>query len=388
MFIGDDEARLGGRYKPGSVKVFNTTALGRNDVIPWAQPYATKLFGLGLETLASQPCDLIVGWYFEPYGLVAAQLAQALGCPFILRHAGSDIGRLIKHQNLGPAYRWALSLASKILTTAQTAPLLVDMGARESACHVTRGSAIPRYFMGRIPKLDLPVIVSAAEPWYEKMGLDGTATDVLHQGLGNHARLLSGLPVIGVYGKVGRSKGSYDLLDTLEGMLADGDDFEFLAISGGQPAVFQAYLHHLASKSRLRERAVTLPFMAQWRIPGFLRACDLVCFLERDFAITFHAPKVATEVLASGTALVCSGEIADKQYYSESLVPGKNYLRVDDPKNHDSLRDVLAYGLRHERERRDMAIHGRLLARHLDNTATATDGYADAIEQSLMEIFG
>ena len=59
----------------------------------------------------------------------------------------------------------------------------------------------------------------------------------------------------------------------------------------------------------LSEVTWVLPFVAHWKVARFIRACTAVCFLERDFPITFHAPTVPREVLACGTCLVLSGEI-------------------------------------------------------------------------------
>src|SRR5689334_16148122 len=42
---------------------------------PWSNPYASKLFGLAARTIEAHGCDLVFGWYFEPYALVAAMVA-------------------------------------------------------------------------------------------------------------------------------------------------------------------------------------------------------------------------------------------------------------------------------------------------------------------------
>jgi glycosyltransferase involved in cell wall biosynthesis len=382
MFIDDDEEHLERVYGAGSVRVFNTSRLGKNDYIPWAQPYASKLFGLGLKTLSAPSCDVIVGWYYEPYGLVASQLGQALRVPVVLRHAGSDIGRLANHPDLRAAYEWAMSVAYRILTTPNTSSLLLGLGAAEEQLHVTRGSRLPPYFSPRSPRLDLKRVAEVAQEWHRMMGMSDEATTVFRQGLDNINHLPDDLPTIGVYGKVGHSKGSYDLLDALESMLDAGVDFRFLSLAGGQTEVFENYLRQLAQRSSLlRRRTVVLPFLAPWRVPSFLRLCDLACFLERDFAIAFHSPKVATEILTCGVALVCSGEIADKQYYAASLVDGRNYYRVSDPKNSAELRAVLERGLMNPQERKDVAARGLTLARHLNENIAVLDGYADAIER-------
>jgi len=50
----------------------------------------------------------------------------------------------------------------------------------------------------------------------------------------------------------------------------------------------------------IAERTLILPFLPNWRVPEFIRACTAVCFLERGFRVAIHAPMVAREVLACG----------------------------------------------------------------------------------------
>ncbi len=380
MFITDDESRLEGDYGTGSIKVFRTAPLGRNDYVPWAQPFASKLFGLGVEVLGSIQCDLIVGWYMEPYGLTAAQLSAALGIPLVLRHAGSDIGRLARHPNLRPAYDWAFRASERILTAPQALPILLELGVDEKKCHMTGGNRMPGYFSEAKTRLDLEAVTTQAESWFPEMGLGSLSQELLARGLASLPARREELPTIGVYGKVGRSKGSYDLLDVLDAMAAEGREFHLLAISGGQTPVFQAYLEYLGTKRALLKRTTTLPFLAPWRVPEFLAHCDAACFLENNFAIRAHSPKVAQEILASGTALICSGEIADKQFFKQSLVDGRNYYRVSEPSDQRSLRAVLEDVITDQSRREDIACRGLVLARHLDESVASADGFADAIE--------
>jgi len=43
---------------------------------------------LGCSVIEQEECDLIVGWYFEPYGFVQASLARPYADHMFLRHAG------------------------------------------------------------------------------------------------------------------------------------------------------------------------------------------------------------------------------------------------------------------------------------------------------------
>ena len=48
-------------------------------------------------------CGAILSWYFEPYGFVASLVGHATARPVIIRHAGSDLGRLSPHPELRTA---------------------------------------------------------------------------------------------------------------------------------------------------------------------------------------------------------------------------------------------------------------------------------------------
>jgi hypothetical protein len=83
-----------------------------------------------------------------------------------------------------------------------------------------------------------------------------------------------------------------------------------------------------------------LPFIPHWHIPQFIRACTAVCFLERGFSITAHTPAVPQEVLACGTCLILSQEVAGKQARGSQFIHGQNVLLVD-PQNSSELATAL-----------------------------------------------
>jgi glycosyltransferase involved in cell wall biosynthesis len=376
MFIDDDEARLEGCYGTGFVRVVTTDKRPVGHHIPWAQPYVSQLFGLTMSVVQEQNCGVILGWYFEPYGIVAGLVSSITGVPLLLRHAGSDLGRLALHPDLRLTYRWLLGQTRAIMTTPSTIPVLIELGADPGKLKRLRSSLPPRYFIDQATSLDVEATRVAAVAWLD---------DQPETRISSAAKQLLGgvydpsLPTIGIYGKVGPTKGTWDLITALERLAAMGMRFNFLALSGGSERNYPRFGQRI-SESRLATRTIALPFLAPWRVPSFLERCDITCFLERDFPITFHGPKIAREVMLSGSCLVCSGEIADKQPFRESLVDGRNYLRVDDPKDHVSLTEVLAKALSREDVRKSAGAQGRMLMRTLARQATSNDTHADVIE--------
>ena len=181
--------------------------------------------------------------------------------------------------------------------------------------------------------------------------------------LDSHAAL-SEAPVIGVYGKVGVTKGTFNLIETLGGLAAQGAKFTFAAMIGD--AQRQSIAQALA-RAGIESRTMVLPMLPIWRVPAFLRACTAVCFLERDFPIAIHGPIIPREVLACGTCLILSQEIAAKQRYGDRLADKENVLIVPDPKDHAGLSAALRVILEDPERAAEIGAQGAELSRSLEN---------------------
>src|SRR6202007_591740 len=88
------------------------------------------------------------------------------------------------------------------------------------------------------------------------------------------------IPAFGVYGKVGAAKGTFDLITALGRLGAEGRSFQFAAMVGSESG---AIMRKTLVRSRMAERTLILPYLPNWRVPEFIRACTAVCFLERHF---------------------------------------------------------------------------------------------------------
>lgn len=374
MLPGDAE-RIEAEYGTGAVRRLETETVATGAYVPWAQPFASKLFGRALAIVEDDGCDLLVGWYLEPYGLAAAQVSAVTGLPLVLRHAGSDIGRLARQPDLRRAYTWALRHADRVLTTPTSIPLLRELGADPDRLVSLRGTRAPEYYRDEDCALDVAEVREHAGDWWAAAGLPNGAAP---SGAGS-----PGGPTIGLYGKLGESKGSFDLLEALDELAREERDFEFLALVGGHRRTLAAFVDRIRRSSDLGARTTLLPFLAPWRVPAFLRRCDLTCFLERGFDIATHGPRIPQEVMLAGSCLVCSREVVEKQYFAGSLVDRRSVLVVDDPRDHGALAGALAWALEHPGEVEAIAARGRSLLGGLDGALPAGDGHADAIEDSL-----
>jgi glycosyltransferase involved in cell wall biosynthesis len=303
----------------GAVRVIST---GRWEssrrYIPAANPFATKLAALATEEIRLHDADLVFSAYLEPYGLSAHLAASWTGVPHVVQHAGSDRTRLLDHPELGQAYREVLRRADLVVGDGNLAGLGIPVNR---IARIPRASLPPEFTPdGPVADLDALVKELSGSPWVR-----------------NTAPLDADAATIGVYGKLGVAKGSYDLLKALSKLRGRGNRFNFLVLAGGtERGRFLAAVDEYG----LADVTWTLPFVPQWRVPSVLRACTAVCGLERDFPVEVHRPGLPMELLACGTCAILSEEVVRTQPRWPELRTGAKVVR--DPRDTDSLADVLS----------------------------------------------
>jgi glycosyltransferase involved in cell wall biosynthesis len=309
----------------GAVIVKNSTpASERIRYIPFANPYVTKLATLAQRSIVEHDCSTIFAYYLEPYGIAAYLASQWTERPYTVRHAGSDLGRLMKDPDLHGAYREVFRRADSV-SSGMREPLMA-MGVDPERIWTFGSFPVPEVFTPAAEPLDLAALAR-----------DTAAEGYQPSGFRNDRAIDPAIPTIGIYGKVGPTKGSYDLLFALSALKKKGVPFNFVAVTQG---TVLARFVELVRELDLEDRTWILPFVPHWRVPAFIRACTTVCFLERDFPISFHAPTIPREVLSCGTCLVVSHEIVAKQKFAEAARDGENLFTVD-PTNHADLAQKL-----------------------------------------------
>lgn len=273
-------------------------------------------------------CDAIFAYYYEPYAVAAALVAHWTGRPLIVKHAGSDLDRLFRVPDLATTYKEILRSADVVVTQRPLMSRFRGMGIRDhSLCADVRFALPNEFFRPDGQALDI-----------ERLAIRDFAEAAVSEGIVSppfDSRVFS----IGVYGKTGIAKGTYDLVAALGNLAKDGLRFNFVAMIGEVQA---ARLMPTLKAAGLLHHTYILPFLPSWKVPAFIRTCDTVCFLERDFPVTIHGPIVPREILACGTCLVLSGEIAKKQIDADEFVPGRNFVMVKDPQDHDELTEQLS----------------------------------------------
>jgi glycosyltransferase involved in cell wall biosynthesis len=340
----------------GSVHVYNAEpytpqAMGH---IPAANPFVTKLASLATDTVRRHACDAILAYYFEPYAVAGWLASRWTGRPLIVKHAGSDLDRLCRVPDLATTYKEILRSADAVVTQPRLFPRFLGMG-------------VERRRLERDIPYSLPRIAFRPEDAALRVSPEAPRNRGSEQ-----AHAASDAPAIGIYGKIGVSKGTFDLIASLGKLAREGLPFRLLAMIGeAQGRSLTAALQDAG----IEDRATVLPMQPNWRVPEFIRACTAVCFLERDFPIDIHGPVIPREVLACGVCLVLSREIASKQRYRDQLAHGKNVLVVEDPKDHDEQTAILRCVIDDSERARAIGTEGSALSRSIEGDDVFISGW-------------
>lgn len=347
--------------------------------IPQSSAFETRLIGAGLS--AVRDADLVIGWYFQPYGVAAALIARMLGKPCVLMHAGSDLARLGSTPTLAEAYRKIFEECWVVSTSARSRPLLEPLFDHQRIIDASPGYRLPRYFNGRRHGREglwhyLAVRAHATLPeWQLRSDLTDMFTASWAEPPPQSAFLL------GVYGKLGRQKGTFDLLDALEVLAPPPDKFRLLMVTGGGREALLGLAERIARSPLLRRIVHVVPFIPPWQVPRLIDACDAVAFLERGFDVEIHAPQVPLEVLWRGTPLLCSDEIVAKQSFRQALLPWVNYIPAGDPRDATALADVIRRAIATP-NLRDLGRAGAGLARSVFGGPAPRDNFVKTLRVS------
>jgi len=298
--------------------------------VPVNNPFTTKLASLAASVVTEHGLDCILSIYLEPYGVAGHLAAEMTGVPHVVKTAGSDVGRLWKGGQFGPVYRFVIERAAGIITGRSLVTKAADFGISRR-----------RIFIA--PRFCVPL---------QEFCPTGVQLDPLEFGhapsdtsLGDAAPNPGGPPLtLGIYGKLSESKGAFSILRAMRILLDRGIPVRLLAMAHGTEDI-ERHFRSVARENGVDEHVRQIPFLPHWRVPEFLRCCQVACHLEQDFAIRTHVPTTPREIMASGTCLVVSREAALKQPESYRLVHGFNCVIVNPANDPEeiarSVRDIV-----------------------------------------------
>lgn len=308
----------------GFVKVRSTFRKPEEHQVPESRSFVPKLAALATEDCRRYQCQAILSFYLDPYSLGGYLVSRWTGLPHIVRHAGTDVGNLMAIHQRALAYKEVLRSADVVISRGER---LLGLGLNGHLVPPPRAYYLPSATFSQMgPVLNISALIS----------------ELLESGVSPHWRssLDPEVPTIGIYGKVGISKGFFDLVDVLGDLREEGYRFNFLAMTGGRQ------LSHLLKRLRetkLSECTTCLPFLPPWKVPEFLRACTAVCVLERDFPVPHHTTILPREVMSTGTCLIASQEAIRKMDIPTQLKHLESALIIDNPSNHVELKTAIRF---------------------------------------------
>ncbi|KYF55849.1 hypothetical protein BE08_05005 [Sorangium cellulosum] len=349
----------------GYVRVYNPDGFSRRAMghIPEANPFVSKLASLATDVIRRNACEMILAYYYEPYAVAGWLASRWTGRPLITKHAGSDLDRLFRVPDLSTAYKEMLRSADAVVTQTRLMPRFLGFG-------------VPRRRL--VPDVAYSIPTTVFHPGAEPLDVERLALPLGGPDARRPRPFDPRVPTVGVYGKIGGSKGTFDLIASLGALARQGRDFNLLAMVGAaQGDILAPELR----EAGIEERTYLLPMLPNWKVPAFLRACTVVCFLERDFPVAIHGPIQPREVFACGRCLVLSREIAAKQRYRDRLSPGENILIVEDPKDHAELSAVIGSALESADRAAGIGARGAELSRSLEDHGAFVRGWEEVLSR-------
>jgi glycosyltransferase involved in cell wall biosynthesis len=363
-----DWRRCEASYGEGSVTVHWTDPVDRSQTyIPMASPFVSKLAGIALRLHTEHPFDVIHSFYLEPYGVAGHLASQMTGVPHVTRTAGSDAGHLWRHPQLEALYDHLFRSAAGVITGQAVAARAIARGVAADRIAFAGGVIVPESVFTPIgPSLDLAALRAevASDPDLSELLWGEFAGD---------------RPYLGVYGKLGESKGSFALLAALRRLKNAGLDVGLVALAHG-PAAVEERFRAQARDFGLADRILQLPFLPHWRVPEFIRGCLAICCLEQDFPIGFRTPIILREVLLCGTCLVAATEVIRKLPGHSQLPHGFGCVAIEDVNDVDTLSKRLAAIVADPAPALHVGARGREFACALQRAESFPQGLERALE--------
>ncbi|ARQ58947.1 glycosyltransferase family 1 protein [Rhizobium sp. Kim5] len=254
------------------VKLRSTLQIGVPRFIPRTNPYCEKLLSICLEEHETRRFDLIFAWYLLPYGVAALTASCLTGVPYCVRHAGSDVTRLLAHPYLNRILLQVLTSASGVFTSGRIQGYLRELGCRRTFATPT------------VPAAEFSPIGESAN-LYDEFGVTADP--------GKCALFL---------GKLSRGKGAQQLFAAAE--LVQHSCI-LVAGAGEELTDYKAALSGHLSKSVMFIGAVP-----PWRVPSLMRAVRAVIVPEYNFGVAPHRSAIPLEAVLCGTPVLISDQIA------------------------------------------------------------------------------
>ncbi|MDP3769647.1 MAG: glycosyltransferase [bacterium] len=282
-------------FQPANVHVHSLEKQAPSH-IPYSPAYLSRIINLGLKVLGEHGGDVIYTHYLEPYSAAGFVIKKITGLPLIVRHAGSDIYRILDNPDFKYFLGRVLQEADRVLLSKSLSPLAQALNIPEkNICTVWRRVIDDSMFTPEGERFD-----------FSKKNI--TVPD--------------GVPIFTYIGKANTNKG---IIETIEALSGIKKDFRLLFVSKGKK--LEEFKEKVA-QHQLEEKVIFLDFVPPWVIPSILRASSALLHLENNFPIPIHSPGQPYEAIATQTPLIVSSEIHNKLKHSfPSTAPYFNVVK-------------------------------------------------------------
>ncbi|MFB6089067.1 MAG: glycosyltransferase, partial [Candidatus Aenigmatarchaeota archaeon] len=256
-------------YQPENIEVFNTDPFIKNDFIPYSPEYTQKLISLSLKVIEKDRPDVIVSNYLLPYGTAASHVSRKTNIPHVLKHAGSDITRLLNSRNYNTVLENILKESKSIITVPGLAEFFSEYKSEDQIFEAKK-SINTEIFSPEIEGIDL-------DKWF------------LNRNAGKDFLYL---------GKLRRSKG---ILNILRSFKQIDEEFNFYIVGNGP---YKDRIISYIKENNLEEKVFIENFMPPWKVPHLLRSMDCVFVIEEKFNVGIHSSRVIKESMGVGTPVI------------------------------------------------------------------------------------
>jgi len=329
-------------YAPKNVYVHSTTVDTNPWHIPFSKAYTERIANLAIEVIEKYNIQLIDSYYILPYGIAAFLAKNITGKPQILRHAGSDIGKLFASSSYHTLFKAILQRVDKIITIPALKEMFLSFGIPESKIAFDEKVSV-----------DTKAFNSEVSPF--------SFSDYVR-------RQIPEGPIITYIGKINYYWKNKGLSELIEAVKEIKDYFLLLFVANGKGL---PEFQNLVREKNLEKRSIFLGFVPPWKIPSIIKLSSCVVVPEREFPIQCHTPILPREVMAVGKCLILSKEIYDKRCHG-NLTDGENTLLID-PRNIKQLRTIIKDIIRHPDTASRIGQNAYKSSRQLENF----NGYID-----------
>jgi len=300
--------------------------------IPFSKAYSERFFGKWLEIINDEKIDVIVGSYLQPYWFSTILLWKFFSLPVAIHNARSDVWRVWLNKDLKKTYDWIIKNADYHLNNPISNIKFNKFLWIPDNVELSFFSKIwlPSFFYEKnIESFSIYEYINLFEKNYQKYFPYDNKKIFL-----NKKKINKNIPILWWYWKIDETRGIYDLLNSLDNLNKKWIKFQFICIFWGYDFhLLELYNFVLKLEPRLLDNIWFIPFIPYFKIPSFLKFCDILFFLERKFRIKGHLSFIPIEVISSWKCLISSKKKLNSFFWN-CLVDNKDYLYVD---NFDNL---------------------------------------------------